>query len=52
VKQTRYTNVNAGGSSPKDGLEINKNPGPGQYHSRPSMADTIDKRLEINKNFY
>ena len=52
VKSTRYTAINAGGYSQKDGLAINKNPGPGHYKSPSSIADDQFRRIELNKTFY
>ena len=31
TRDNRYQSIKAGGTSPKDGLVINKNPGPGYY---------------------
>ena len=31
VTQTRFNNILAGGHAPKDGLQVDKNPGPGEY---------------------
>ncbi len=39
VKNTRFSKIHCGGFSPKDGLIISKNPGPGHYQNPPSLAD-------------
>lgn len=52
VKLTRYSDINAGGCSPKDGLKISKNPGPGHYRTPSTIADESMKKVELNKTFY
>ena len=61
VKQTRYSKILAGGSSPKDGMVINSNPGPGDYREGNSIQDIMNSRKKhksssfastLGKSFY
>lgn len=48
VKQTRYNHLLAGGHAPKDGLIIDKNPGPGSY----DMEETTIALKSLKKAKY
>jgi hypothetical protein len=61
VKSTRYSKILAGGSSPKDGMVFNTNPGPGDYQEGNSIQDIINTRKKhksssfastLGKSFY
>lgn len=52
VKSTRYSKILAGGTQPKDGLIINKNPGPGEYKEGNSIMDiAISKSKNPSSSF-
>jgi hypothetical protein len=44
VKPTRFNNLLAGGHAPKDSLQIDKNPGPGEYELPYTIAENSLKR--------
>lgn len=44
VKPTRYSKILAGGSSPKSGMILDKNPGPGEYKEGNSILDIMHVR--------
>jgi hypothetical protein len=39
LRSTRYSKILVGGTSPKDGMIFNKNPGPGQYRESQGISD-------------
>lgn len=46
VKGTRFTKILAGGTSPKDGMVFNKNPGPGQYKESSSLSEIAQSKAK------
>lgn len=50
VKQTRYNNILCGGHAPKDGLIIDKNPGPGSYDLPNNIAEKSLKKSKYSKS--
>lgn len=52
VKSTRFAKPHAGGYSPRYYLNLNKNPGPGDYENPNSIADLTNKRSgRLSSNF-
>ena len=41
LKQTRFSKILAGGTMPKDGLIIDKNPGVGEYEQNNNIIDKV-----------
>ena len=41
VKQTRFSKILVGGTMPKDGLIIDKNPGVGEYEQTNNIIDKV-----------
>ena len=50
MKQTRFTNVLAGGHALKSGRVIDTNPGPGTYDIPDSIADKSIKKSKYSKS--
>jgi len=48
VKPTRYSNPLAGGHDKKNGLKVDKNPGPGQYEVPNTLADESKKKAKYS----
>lgn len=52
VRSTRYSKILAGGTHLKDGLVINKNPGPGQYREGNSIMDVATSKAKTQSSSF
>jgi hypothetical protein len=52
VKQTRFSKILAGGTMPKDGLIIDKNPGVGDYEQNNTLIDKIMSKSPRTSSFF
>lgn len=50
TKPTRYTDLLAGGHAPKDGLIIDKYPGPGTYDNPDNIAEKVVRHIKNSKS--
>lgn len=46
MRATRYSKILVGGTSPKDGMVFNKNPGPGQYKEGSSISEISQSKAK------
>jgi hypothetical protein len=52
VKQTRFSKILAGGTMPKDGLIIDKNPGVGEYEQKNNIIDKVISKSPRTSSFF
>lgn len=52
VKSTRFSKVHAGGTSPKDGIVFNKNPGPGEYLTCNNISDIAQSKAHTQSSSF
>jgi len=52
LKATRYSKILVGGTMPKDGMIINKNPGPGQYKEGNSIEDIANSKAKTQTSSF
>ena len=50
VKDTRFNHLLVGGHAPKDGLIIDKNPGPGSYDLPNNIAEVSLKKSKFSRS--
>jgi hypothetical protein len=52
TKPSRYSVINAGGSSPKDGFTYDKNPSPGEYKQTNNISDISMSKAKTQSSFF